>query len=315
MVHCRLPAVAGVALACIALTAPALPTHAQELEPRSYSPSPVGANFLQIAFGHMWGDIILDPSLPLEDVDGAFNTPAAGYGRTFGLFGRQAQATAALPYVWGSAEGRLEGEERRTTRSGFGDIRTRFSINLVGNPAQTPREFAAAKRDFVVGTSVLVNVPIGEFDNEKLINIGTNRWAFKPEVGLAWFHGAWELDGALGVWLFTENPEFFPGNSTLEQDPLTSFQAHVCYFLRPGLWFAGDVTWYQGGEVSMDGGPPASRQNNARAGVTASLPLAARQSLKVSYSKGAAVRVGQNFGTITAAWQYVWFTGGESGPR
>lgn len=309
------PAVLGVVLACAALTAPVLRADAQELEPRSYSPSPVGAHFLQFAFGHSWGDIIFDPSLPIKDAKGAFNTPAAGYGTTFGLFGRQAQAAAALPYVWGSAEGQLEGQERRTTRSGLADIRARFSINLVGSPALTPREFAAVKRSVTVGTSVVVNVPVGQFDPERLINLGTNRWAFKPEVGVAWFRGAWELDGAMGVWLFTENPEFYPGSSTLQQDPLTSFQAHACYFLRPGLWFAADATWYSGGAARVDGGPPAGRQNNTRAGVTASIPLAARQSLKLSYSRGAAVRVGQNFGTLTAAWQYMWFSGPGSGKQ
>ena len=305
----------GIVLACAALTAPAPRADAQELEPRSYSPSPVGTHFLQFGFGRSWGDIIFDPSLPLEDVDGTFNTPMAGYGTTFGLYGRQAQVAAALPYVWGSAEGRVEGQERRITRSGLGDIKARFSINLVGGPALTPQEFAAAKRNVAVGASVVVNVPVGQFDSERLINIGTNRWAFKPEVGLAWFRGAWELDGAMGAWLFTENPEFYTGSSTLQQDPLTSLQAHACYFLRPGLWIAADATWYQGGAVRVDGGPPAGRQNNTRAGVTASIPLAARQSLKLSYSGGASVRVGQNFRTLTAAWQYVWFSGPPSGKR
>ncbi len=309
----RLPAVLGVLFAGGALIVSAPHAGAQELEPRSYSPAPVGTHFLQFGFGHSRGDIIFDPSLPIEDVAGSFNTPVAGYGTTFGLFGRQAQATAALPYVWGSAEGRVEGQERRITRSGPGDIKTRFAINLVGSPALTPQQFAAAKRDVAVGASVAVNVPVGQHDPERLVNIGTNRWAFKPEVGLAWFHGAWELDGAIGAWLFTENPEFYTGSSTLQQDPLISFQAHACYFLRRGYWFAADVTWYQGGATRVDGGPPAGRQNNTRAGVTASIPLAAHQSLKVSYSRGAAVRVGQNFSTLTAAWQYVWFSGRVSG--
>ena len=175
--------------------------------------------------------------------------------------------------------------------------------------ALTPREFATAKRNVAVGASVIVNVPTGQYDPERLINIGTNRWSFKSEAGLAWFRNPWEFDGAAGAWLFTGNPEFYTGSSAPEQDPLTSFQAHACYIVRPGFWFAADATWYLGGELRVDGGPPTSRQDNTRAGVTASIPLAARQSLKLGYSRGASARVGQNFSTLTAAWQYMWFSG------
>jgi len=299
----------GVVLACVAVFASARRADAQELEPRAYSPSPVGTHFVQLGFGHSWGDIIFDPSLPIEDADGAFNTPVAGLGTTFGVFGRQAQAAAVLPYAWGDAEGKVEGQQQRTTRSGLADLRVRFSVNLVGGPALSRQEFATAKRNVAVGASVVVNAPTGQYEPVRLINIGTNRWAFKPEVGVAWFRGRWEFDGAAGVWLFTDNPEFYTGTSRLEQDPLTSFQAHACYIVRPGLWFAADATWYVGGEVRVDAAPPKSRQNNTRLGITASIPLVARHSLKLSFNRGATARVGQDFRTLAASWQYAWFSG------
>lgn len=297
-----------VVLAGATLTAPTFRADAQELEPRAYSPSPVGTHFVLLGFGHSWGDIIFEPSLPIEDANGAFNTPVAGLGTTFGVFGRQAQAAAVLPYAWGSAEGKVEGQDRRITRSGLADFKARFSVNVLGGPALSRQEFAAAQRNLAIGASIVVNVPTGQYEPVRLINLGTNRWACKPEVGVAWFRGRWEFDGAAGVWLFTENPEFYMGNSRLEQDPLTSFQAHACYIVRPGFWFAADATWYVGGEIRVDSGPPTSRQDNTRLGVTASIPLVARQSLKLSYNWGASARIGQDFRTIAVSWQYLWFS-------
>jgi Putative MetA-pathway of phenol degradation len=140
-----------------------------------------------------------------------------------------------------------------------------------------------------------------------LINLGTNRWAFKPEVGISYPLKKFYLDFYAGAWFFTENSSFYPGESFRTQDPIITFQAHVRYTIRRQMWLAIDSTWYQGGAGYVNGGPPSTSQNNTRVGATFSLPLSKRQSLKLAYAAGATARTGTNFNTITVAWQFAWF--------
>ena len=281
---------------------------AQDLEPRAYSASPVGTRFVGVGFGRSSGDITFDPSVPVTDVNATFYSPALGLGTTFGLFGRQALVTAAVPYAWGNVSGNV-GEQRASVyRSGLTDIRTRLSVNLRGNPAQTPAEFARRQhRSFIVGTSLTVVAPSGQYGNTKLINIGANRWAFKPEVGVSWPVKKLDLDLYAAVWLYTANASFYPGTADRTQAPLTALQAHVSYTVRRGLWVAFDSTWYGGGSTRTNGGDPTERQSNTRIGTTLSLPVGRQQSVKIAYSSGVSGTIGASFSTISGGWQYVWF--------
>jgi len=286
----------------------AAPGDAQDLEPRAYSPSPVGVNFALVGFQRSTGGVVTDPTLPLSDVSSHINGFVAGYGRTFGLLGRQALITAVLPYAWGDVEGNVfEGERRRVTRSGLTDLRAKLSVNLYGNPALTPQEFAKQSRGVIVGASFAIWAPTGQYDQTKLINLGTNRWAFKPEVGISFPVKKFDFDLYAGAVFFTENPSFYPGNVTRTQDPLETVQLHASYSFRPALWLAVDGTWYGGGASHANDGPPTGRLSNTRVGVTLSVPLGKRQSAKFSYSRGASVRAGSDFETVGAAWQILWF--------
>ncbi len=281
---------------------------AQELEPRAYSPSPTGANFVALVFQQVSGSVLFDPSLPLTDVHTDLHGPGIGLGRTFGILGRQALVTAALPYAWGTVEGQVFEETRSVTRSGLADLRLKFAFNLHGSPALTPQEFAKRRtRGLIVGTSLAVVAPTGQYDKTKLVNLGTNRWAFKPELGISYPWKKWYFDVYTGVWLFTENNSFFPGDTRRRQDPLPTIQAHASYTIRPRLWLAADATWYGGGATHVNDGPPTGRLSNTRLGVTLSLPIGKSQSLKIGYSKGAAVRSGQDFSALGVAWQFLWF--------
>jgi hypothetical protein len=281
---------------------------AQDMEPRSYSPSPVGLNFAGLIYGYSSGSVVFDPTLPITDVTAHVHGFAAVYGRTLDVFGRQGLATLALPFATMDGEGQVFEQTRRVTRTGPADLKARFSVNLYGNPAQTLREFAQSAHDSVlVGASLTLSAPTGQYFGDKLVNLGTNRWAFKPEIGVAvpWRKFSFELYA--GVVFFTANTDFYPGGQRRQQDPLGTFQLHGSYTFRPGLWVALDGTWYGGGAASVNGGPKSERLRNSRVGTTVSLPLSRAQSLKFSFSRGAIVRLGENFTTIAAAWQVRWF--------
>lgn len=301
---------ASVVFACVALCMLIAPLTAQELEPRAYSASPTGANFVVVGFARSSGGVVLDPSLPVTDVHADIYSPVFGLGRTFGLFGRQALVTAALPYAFGSISGKVgpQLQQASITRSGLADLRAKFSINLRGSPALSPREFAQANHHAViVGASLSIQAPTGQYGSTKLINLGTNRWALRPEMGVSYPWKKFYFDLYAGAWFFTENDSFFPGNSLRQQDPLPSLQAHISYTLHPKLWLAFDGTWYTGGATIVNNGPPGERQNNSRLGVTLSLPVNKHQSVKIAFSDGVTARVGTNFNTVSVTWQFLWF--------
>lgn len=183
----------------------------------------------------------------------------------------------------------------------------RLSVNLHGSPALTPKKFAAVKhRDILVAASLAVVAPSGQYDQARLVNIGTNRWAFKPELGFSYPVKKFYLDFYAGSWFFTDNASYFPGQSTRSQAPLIAFQGHLSYTVRQRLWLAFNSNWYGGGSVRVNGGSPMNRLSNARLGGTLSLPVAERQSLKIVYSSGVTGRIGASFSTVTIGWQFVF---------
>ena len=284
----------------------AAPATAQELNPRVYAPAPTGGNIAMVAFGRSTGGVLFDPSLPFDDVEAGINNGTLLYGRTFGLFGRSANAVVGMPYVWGDIDGYVEGEYRRITRSGLGDLRGQLTVNVFGAPALSPREFAAQRPNSIVGLSLAVVAPVGQYDPSKLINIGANRWSVKPEVGMSRTVGPWYLELYAGVWFFGTNDDFY-GGSIREQEPIGTFQAHASYAFKPRLWLAGNATYYIGGRTTVNGKANADLQSNSRIGVTLGLPVGRRSNLKVSWATGFTTRVGADFATVGVALQTVWF--------
>lgn len=299
--------------ALLAFCTPATAALSQELEPRSYSPAPVGTTFVVAGYNRSSGELLFDTSSPITDARARINTAVVGYSRVFDLAGRQAGVAVAVPYAWGTASGNVGDDRREVGRSGLGDARIRLSTLLIGGPALSPATFATRTPEPILGASLIVVAPTGQYVGSRLINIGANRWAFKPEVGVSYPLGRWQVDGYAGVWLFAKNDDFLGSRRT--QDVLGSFQAHVSYTVRPRLWMALDTTYYTGGATSLDGVADANRQANLRVGATLSLPVGKRQSIQFNYSRGAVTRFGGDFSTIAVAWQSAWFpSGGRRGP-
>jgi len=279
----------------------------QELEPRSYSPAPTGTNFAIVGYGETTGSVVVDPTLPVSDVSATFSTAVLGYYHSFGLLGRQTSAAIAVPYVWGTADGLVNGAATHAYRSGLGDTRLRLAYFLVGSPALSPQEFRKRTSKTVVGASLIVSLPLGQYDPDVLVNIGSNRWAFKPEIGFSRTMRSWQMEVDLGSWFFLQNSDFFHGQ-VRAQAPIASVQGHVSYTFRPGLWVALDSTFYTGGRTTVNGIHKDDRQQNSRLGVTLALPLTRSQSLKFAVNRGTSVRVGGNFTAMSATYQVRWMT-------
>lgn len=287
-------------------------SQAQDLSPRAYVITPAHSNAIILTYSFNDGSIFFDSTLPVKDASGRLNVPIVSYYHAFSFFGRSANITASQPYAVGHFQGIVIGTEAKIYRSGLMDSVFRLSVNLKGGKAMSVKEFSSWRQKTLLGASLKIVAPTGQYDPTKLITPGANRWALKPEVGLSrrWDHCLLDVYG--GVWFFTTNHEFFShnqfsaGTSTLSQKPMGSLEMHVSYDVKPRLWASIDGNYWYGGRTSINGVETTSLQANSRIGGTVSIPVSKHQSLKLSYSRGAVIRVGGNFHNVSVAWQYSW---------
>lgn len=297
----RILRIASFAL-CVLLTS-ALPVRAQSIEPRSYSNAPVGVNFLVVAYAHTRGGVSFDTSLPITDPRLATSSAVAAYARTLDLWGASGKFDIIVPYTWLSGTATYQGAPLRREVNGFGDPLLRLSVNFYGAPALTLPEFRAYEQDLIVGASVQVSVPAGQYDATRIVNLGAHRWFFKPEIGVSKAQGPWTLEFQAGTTLFTANDNFYNGNRR-SQDPLFSFQGHAIYNFRSGIWASADATYFAGGRSALNEASQSDLQQNWRAGATLALPVDTRNSIKLYASTGLSARTGNSFDLIGIAWQH-----------
>jgi hypothetical protein len=278
---------------------------AQELEPGAYWPIPTRMNIITVINTLNWGDLAFDPAAPIDEANATIDTVPLVYTRAFSLAGRSANAGVVVPVIGGHVEGLYLGQPAETSRFGLGDPRIRVAMNLYGAPAMTPREYASYQWKTIVGVSATVVPPLGEYDSTKLINLGTNRWSFKTELGFARSRGQWVFEAMAGVWWFTDNTNFLNGN-TREQDPIVATQFHLTYRFSRQMWLAGDTNFFTGGRTTIGGKQNLDLQRNSRLGATFSRALNQRNAIRMSYSRGAYTTIGADFNAVSVGYNYAW---------
>ena len=276
---------------------------AQSIEPRAYSNAPVGVNFLVAGYAYTTGGLSFDPSLPLTNPQLHTSSAVLGYARVLDLWGLSGKFDVVLPYTWLSGTADYRGQPVERTVNGFTDPSFRLSVNLIGAPALTLKEFRNYRQDLIVGASLQVLAPLGQYDDLRLVNLGSHRWSFKPEVGVSKALDRWTLELQAAATLYTDNDDFFRGN-TRSQDPLYSFQAHTIYNFPSGLWGSVDGTWFTGGRSTLNGAVSNDLQRNWRIGGTLAFPVDIRDSIKLYASRGVSALTGNNFDLVGIAWQY-----------
>jgi hypothetical protein len=287
--------------------------NAQDLAPRAYLITPKHSNAITLSYAYFSGDLLLDGAVPITGATAKVNVSVFSYTHSLNLLGRSANFSASLPYGVGNFRGTVVGAETNAYRSGALDSAFRLSVNLKGGPAMDVQEFRKWQQKLLLGISLKVVAPTGQYDPTKLLNYGANRWAFKPELGLSrrWQH--WLLDAYGAGWFFTTNHDFFsrnqfsPGTNTQKQNPIFAFEGHLSYDVKPRLWTSLDGNFWVGGRSTLNGVEnPTTLQRNSRVGGTVSLPVSKHQSIKFSYNRGAYIRYGGNYQNVSFAWQYSW---------
>ena len=280
-------------------------TQAQDLEPRAFSPAPVGMNFAVLGYGYSEGNVFFDQSLPVENATGVIHSAVAGYLRTLNFFGATGKLGAVVPFAWGDYKGLWLDEPAQAIRRGFADPKVSFAVNFVGAPARTLKELGTYREKTVVGASVLVNVPIGQYDSSKLINLGSNRWGFRGRIGASQRLGRWNLELMGDIYAFTKNPEAF-GGVYYTQDPILAVQFNAIYQFRRGFWLGAGYGYGEGGQTTVNGVDKNTRQINKRFGATLVFPINPRNSLKLTYLESLSTRIGADFNRFGLFWQVRW---------
>jgi hypothetical protein len=305
--------VSKLVLLAVIAACPLRALHAQDLAPRAYVITPVHSNAILFTYSFLHGGILFNDAIPITDATATIHVSIFTYYHSLNFFGRSANFTASLPYGVGRFQGTFIDNETKAYRSGLLDSIFRFSVNLKGGPAMSVKEYQSWRQKTVLGVSLKIVVPTGQYDSTKLINNGSNRWAFKPEFGYSQRWGHCVLDAYGGVWFFTTNPKFFshnafvPGTQAQSQKPIGAFEGHLSYDVKPRLWVSLDGNIWLGGRTSLNAVENNNTfQTSSRIGATASIPVSKRQSLKVSYSDGTYVRFGGNYHNVSLAWQYGW---------
>jgi hypothetical protein len=282
--------------------------HAQTMEPLSYTNSPIGLNFLIAGYTHQSGSVLVDPSLPIKNVRATVESAFLTYSHVVDCWGQSGSLALVVPYAWLSASGDVLEQNRSVDRTGLSDLSLRLSVNLYGAPALSLSEFPTYHQDTIIGVSLRVSAPSGQYFPSKLVNIGTNRWSFAPEVGLSKGLGRWTFEAAPSVIFFTDNDKFL-GNNVRREGTLFSAQGHVIYNFNRRLWVALDADYYTGGRTALNGSLDDDLQRNSRWGGTFAYSLAKHNSIKLYFSSGLAAREGTDFRIVGIAWQYRWGAG------
>jgi hypothetical protein len=281
---------------------------AQDLEPRLLSPTPTGGNFAIASYGYSVGNIMLDNTLPVENLEASINSLVPAYARSFKMFKKLSKFDVITPYAFASYDAVVDGVDTSATRNGFGDPMVRLSMILIGTGALNPADFMNQQpKKFHLGAALRIIAPLGQFDPSKLINLGANRWAFKCTLAASYtLARKWVFEGHLNSTFFTENSSFFNGN-TLLQKPLISTQFHTTYVFKPGIWLAASIGRSYLGETVLNGEEQDNLQSTSRYGLVFAYKVSKHSALKAGFTSGITARYGADFTTLVLAYQFIWF--------
>ncbi len=279
--------------------------YSQELEPRSLTNVPVGTNFAVLGYGYAQGNVLFDPALPLEDVNAQTHALVGAWVRSLNFLGMGAKANVILPFAAGDWTGIYQGIDTATSRAGMADLRVGFAFNFIGSPALEKSEFKEFKQKTIAGFSLQVVAPTGQYFEDRLINLGSNRWAFRPQIGVSHKIKSWYVEYAVNAWLYTTNNAFWDGNK-LTQKPIGTAKVHVIKSFKKGIWAALGAGYAFGGRSYVNDVKRDANISTMRWGAVVVVPVHPQHSLKLAAIIARRFEEGADFNSLSLAYQFLW---------
>ncbi|NRB42169.1 MAG: transporter [Pseudomonadales bacterium] len=283
---------------------------AMDPQPRQWSHLPMGASFLGIAYAKTTADIYFDPALSLQDVEMDIDTIAFKYIYGFEMLGKSARVDVVLPYQHGHWKGRVDGVEQAISRKGMADSIVRVGINLLGAPALNGKHYLQYRlgknSETIIGTAMVLRLPTGQYDSDKLINLGNNRYSLRPQLGVTHMAGSWTAELTAELSLFSDNTDFNQGQR-LEEEALYFVHAHIIYSFRPGVWLSASTGFDDGGKTRVNGKVTTEHKRNTGWALSAAYPINKKSGLRLNYvATGTREDTGLDSNTTTFSYSHMF---------
>jgi len=280
----------------------------QELEPRLLSNIPLKSNVFVIGYGYASGNMLLDPAVPIEDFNANINSFVGAYARSLKFFGMSGKFDVVVPYSAADWSGTYNGNYEESSQTGFGDIRMRFSFNFLGAPPISLAELKEYKPKTIMGFSTQVIAPTGTYDSTILPNLGSNRWSFKTQLGLAqYLEKNWIMEFYVSTWFFTPNTNYLNGRE-LKQSPFLGIKAHVIKTFNNRMWFTADLGYGYGAKVKVDDVKKNVTISSYIFGASVAVPINNKHTLRLIGKSSFRIKQGPDIDGLFLSYQYFWNT-------
>lgn len=282
---------------------------AQFTDAHTYDNTPVGLNQLELSYTFVHANASIDTSLIITGAKLNLNQGTISYTRFFGLANHTAWVTAGVPLA--GLSGAVAGTNIRGSITGAADSSYQVAALLKGGPALTVAQFEDYRPTTVLGVSLTVTAPTGLYHANKILNLGSDRWIFKPEFALSQPFGPeqkWQFDGYANAYFYTDNTSYH-GREILRQDPLPGFEGHISYFFNDNLWASLDTRYSFRATTFVDGADQKNAQQNFILGSEMNVSINSRNSLLFEFAKALVHQNGPTLVGFSVKYNYAWGKG------
>ena len=301
----------GLLYGCLILVGICGPSHlcAQFTDAHSYDNTPVGINQFELAYTYVRSNASIDPSLVIAGAKLNLNQGMIDYTRYFGLWRRLAWVEAGVPIA--GLSGSITGTKIQGSVAGTGDSVYAAGMLLKGGPALSVAQFETYKPATTVGVSVTITAPTGLYRPNNILNLGSDRWSFKPEIALSHPFGPeqrWQFDTYANAYLYTDNTSYH-GRQILRQEPLPGFEGHLSYSFNDRLWVSADTRYSFRGSTLVNGVDQSNSQQNFILGSEVNVSIDTRNSLLFEFAKALVHQNGPTLVGFSVKYDYTWGKG------
>ena len=251
-------------LCCLAVAVLHLPGQAgaQFTDAHAYDNTPVRTNQIELSYANVHANSSIDTSLIITGAKLNLNQGMISYTRYFGLFNRTMWVEAGIPIA--GLSGSVSGTRIQGSINGAGDSSYQAAMLVKGGPALTVEQFENYKPTTTLGVSFTLTAPSGQYNANKVLNLGSDRWLFKPEIALSQPFGPeqkWLVDAYANAYFYTDNTSYH-GREILHEQPLPGFEGELSYSFNDRVWVSFDTRYSFRGTTFVNGVDQNNGQQN-----------------------------------------------------